>query len=324
MKNFARIDGIGKGKLKKCLLCCLVFAMCLFVALEQTQTAEASAQKKSSAALNARKASTKNASSAKSSAKPAASTASGKKATARKASAKKAPAKRAPAKKASVKKSAPKRKAVSRAMRKPARKAPRKSSARGLAEQPTSESRLSLYQRGIYSTFGWRSLGRRGSRMHKGVDISAKSGADIVAFESGEVIQSGRDGLYGICVLIKQDDGITARYAHMSATNLKEGDRVALGEAVGKVGRTGRATGTHLHFELIREDGKLLNPALHLKDGRQLVADAHIAPGALAYVPQKAAKQPVTVATVEAARKFTESSRLGLMGDFPKQVHILP
>lgn len=101
--------------------------------------------------------------------------------------------------------------------------------------------------------------GKRGGRMHDGVDISGRTGDPVVASESGTVIRAGWYSGYGKTVDISHGDGVITRYAHLSVINVSVGQRVDRGQLVGKVGSTGRATGPHLHFEVI-VNGQQTNP----------------------------------------------------------------
>jgi murein DD-endopeptidase MepM/ murein hydrolase activator NlpD len=132
--------------------------------------------------------------------------------------------------------------------------------------------RAALRERGIYSGFGPRAASRKGKgvRMHKGIDVAAPTGSSVLVFNDGEVIFSGRNKSYGINVVILQTDGRIARYAHMQTSLVARGDRVVRGNKIGLVGRTGRSTGPHLHFEII-EDGRHVDPALHVWDSTELV-----------------------------------------------------
>jgi murein DD-endopeptidase MepM/ murein hydrolase activator NlpD len=145
---------------------------------------------------------------------------------------------------------------------------------RDVADAPamTRERRQELLSRGIFSGFGPRVLSIRGKikRFHKGIDVSAPPGSIITAFNDGTVVFSGRHGSYGISVIVRQLDGRLARYAHLSKTFVEFGDTLARGAYLGEIGRTGRATGVHLHFELI-DEGRFLDPAAHVWLASELV-----------------------------------------------------
>ena len=118
-------------------------------------------------------------------------------------------------------------------------------------------------QGGLSSVFGMRH-GRR----HDGVDIRAKRGTPVIASADGEVVFSKRMRGYGNLVLLKHGGDFFTVYAHNSVNLVKKGKRVKKGETIAKVGRTGRATGPHLHFE-VREGTKARNPLFFLpKKGR--------------------------------------------------------
>lgn len=118
----------------------------------------------------------------------------------------------------------------------------------------------------VTSPFGPRRmptwLSRRGMvvREHSGIDLRARLGWPVVANTGGEVIHAGEDGLSGIVVEIRQDDGMTARYAHLEKTLARKGQDVQKGEKIGLVGCTGRTTGAHLHFSLRDASGSLVDP----------------------------------------------------------------
>lgn len=118
---------------------------------------------------------------------------------------------------------------------------------------------------------GW--LSRRGMVMrdHVGIDIRARMGWPITAFKPGTVVRAGENGAMGISVDIKQDDGMTARYGHMSKTLAKSGQRVEAGEPVGLVGCTGRTTGAHLHFGLYDAAGKAVDPLPYLHSADEVL-----------------------------------------------------
>lgn len=117
----------------------------------------------------------------------------------------------------------------------------------------------------ISSPFGPRSLANpRASADHRGIDIPAPAGAWVRAAAAGTVtsIRRTRAGT-GLEVELRHADGLVTRYAHLGtvAPTLANGRRrLAAGEALGRIGRTGITTGTHLHLEVLRE-GRHLDPA---------------------------------------------------------------
>jgi murein DD-endopeptidase MepM/ murein hydrolase activator NlpD len=97
---------------------------------------------------------------------------------------------------------------------------------------------------GISSPFGMR----RG-RLHAGIDIRANRGTPIFASQSGQVLLSSRRRAYGNVVVIGHDHSFQTLYAHLQKMIVRSGQYVDQGDVIGYVGRTGRATGYHLHFE---------------------------------------------------------------------------
>lgn len=119
----------------------------------------------------------------------------------------------------------------------------------------------------LNSGFGYRRdpFRKRGA-MHTGLDFGGPKNAAVEATAPGTVVEAGRAGAYGIMVVIDHGMGIETRYAHLSRALVRVGEKVALGERIGLMGRTGRATGPHLHYE-IRVDGRPLNPKPFLEAG---------------------------------------------------------
>jgi murein DD-endopeptidase MepM/ murein hydrolase activator NlpD len=78
---------------------------------------------------------------------------------------------------------------------------------------------------------------------------------------AGRVVSSGTRGGYGLSVVVEHAPGLQTRYAHLSASLVRVGDEVSAGQPVGRAGRSGRATGPHLHFEVI-QDGQRIDPEL--------------------------------------------------------------
>lgn len=99
------------------------------------------------------------------------------------------------------------------------------------------------------------------SKMHKGVDFAAPTGTPIFAAGDGVVLEIGRKGSYGNYIRLRHNSRVSTAYAHLSryARGLRRGDRVDQGEVIGFVGSTGRSTGPHLHFEVLK-DGRQINP----------------------------------------------------------------
>lgn len=113
----------------------------------------------------------------------------------------------------------------------------------------------------INSRFGLRRLAAFGAaRAHEGVDIAAPSGAAVLSTAEGRVDRVGYDaGGYGNFVELRHPNGMSSFYGHMSRVDVRVGDRLGSGERLGRVGSTGRSTGSHLHFE-IRRDGAKIDP----------------------------------------------------------------
>ena len=102
-------------------------------------------------------------------------------------------------------------------------------------------------------------LGLKGH--HKGIDIKAPHGTPIYAPGAGTVIRTQKsDKGYGYLLIIDHGQGVHSRYAHLSRFDVKVGDRVTAGMTIGRVGSTGKSTGPHLHFEVMK-NGKRIDPA---------------------------------------------------------------
>ena len=113
----------------------------------------------------------------------------------------------------------------------------------------------------VTSAFGWRrDPFTNRLKFHQGVDLRAAYGQEVQAAGAGTVVFSGDQGGYGTSVVVEHQDGTRTRYAHLSAALVRKGDQVGAGEPVGRAGRSGRATGTHLHFEVIGPDGRRMAP----------------------------------------------------------------
>jgi murein DD-endopeptidase MepM/ murein hydrolase activator NlpD len=94
---------------------------------------------------------------------------------------------------------------------------------------------------------------------HQGIDISLDKGQPVYATADGVVEAASYTGDYGNLIILRHDFGLTTRYGHLSRYAVKLGQEVTRGQVIGYVGATGRATGAHLHYEILA-NGKLLNP----------------------------------------------------------------
>jgi murein DD-endopeptidase MepM/ murein hydrolase activator NlpD len=119
----------------------------------------------------------------------------------------------------------------------------------------------------IWPAHGWLSslMGRRadpvtgGNDFHGGLDIAADKGQPVFATAAGVVDSAGYRGDYGNLVVIDHGYGLETRYGHLQSMTVAKGGQVQRGDIVGYVGATGKATGTHLHYEVLA-NGTLLNP----------------------------------------------------------------
>ena len=116
----------------------------------------------------------------------------------------------------------------------------------------------------ISSGFGNRvdPISRRRA-FHSGVDFTAPTGTPIVASAGGRVIFAGRRSQYGLTVEIEHGAGLVTRYAHASKVLVNQGQIVRPGDRIALIGSTGRSTGPHLHFEILR-DGHFVDPSVYL------------------------------------------------------------
>ena len=118
----------------------------------------------------------------------------------------------------------------------------------------------------ISNYFGYRSAAEThgiGSTNHKGIDMAAPYGSNIIAAGSGEVILASYKGGYGNCVMIDHGGGIVTLYGHASSICCSVGQSVKTGDVIAKVGSTGNSTGNHLHFSVL-VNGTYVNPASYL------------------------------------------------------------
>lgn len=136
-----------------------------------------------------------------------------------------------------------------------------------------------------------------GAARHMGIDLAGPTGTPIYATADGVVSESGyNNGGYGNLIKLDHGRGVETRYGHLSAMLVAAGQRVARGQLIGRMGSTGRSTGSHLHYE-VRIEGKAVNPIPFMKSTDYLLAmqksgggvsmDSHVALGG----PQPAARR---------------------------------
>ena len=121
--------------------------------------------------------------------------------------------------------------------------------------------RLPLEKSVLTSSFGYRVSPISGAwKFHNGIDMAAPRGTTVFACKGGTVTQVlENDAVYGNCITIRHDGGITSVYAHLDEVYVKKDDTVRSGDRIGCVGLTGATTGPHLHFEL-RQNGSSVDP----------------------------------------------------------------
>jgi murein DD-endopeptidase MepM/ murein hydrolase activator NlpD len=144
----------------------------------------------------------------------------------------------------------------------------------------TKRNQLAAATPSIWPTHGWlsSSMGNRADPFtgekdfHPGLDISADKGDPVYATADGKVVNAAAAGNYGNLVILDHGYGLETRYGHLSAFKVKQGDTVKRGDLLGLVGSTGRATSSHLHYE-VRANGRILNPLQLLLNPRRKAAN---------------------------------------------------
>ena len=108
-------------------------------------------------------------------------------------------------------------------------------------------------------------------RMHHGIDLAGTWQENVSVSADGTVVFAGYHGSFGKVIRIRHNYGIMTTYGHLAKINVRRGDLVNEGQVIGKMGRTGKVKGAHLHYE-ISVNGKSQNPATYIKIGRNLLS----------------------------------------------------
>jgi murein DD-endopeptidase MepM/ murein hydrolase activator NlpD len=103
----------------------------------------------------------------------------------------------------------------------------------------------------------------RGGSRHQGIDLAAPAGTPVRVTADGRVVVAERDGRYGRTVVVDHGAGYRTRYAHLKRIETSVGKRLRRGDVIGRVGKSGSASGAHLHYEVIR-NGVQVNPRGYL------------------------------------------------------------
>jgi murein DD-endopeptidase MepM/ murein hydrolase activator NlpD len=112
----------------------------------------------------------------------------------------------------------------------------------------------------LTSTMGFRQDPLNGGAdFHAGLDIAAEKGRPVYATAEGTVKSAEYQNSYGNLIVLDHGFGIETRYGHLSEFSVSKGQQVKRGDVIGRIGATGRATGTHLHYEILA-GGRILNP----------------------------------------------------------------
>ncbi|MBX2833323.1 MAG: M23 family metallopeptidase [Rhodospirillales bacterium] len=137
---------------------------------------------------------------------------------------------------------------------------------RALMRTPINGARLSSgYGKRKHPILGY-------TKMHKGIDFAAPRGTPIFAAGNGTIDKIGRNGGYGNYIRIRHNDSYDTAYAHMKgfAKGLKQGSRVKQGDIIGYVGTTGRSTGPHLHYEILKNNAQVNPIRVKMPSGKKL------------------------------------------------------
>ena len=119
----------------------------------------------------------------------------------------------------------------------------------------------------ISSAYGYRKDPfHKRKAFHSGIDFDSNHGVSVKSTADGVVERAGWYKGYGKCVIIRHENGYKTLYGHLSRISVKRGQKIESGEVIGRVGSTGRSTGPHLHYEILK-NGKRINPKKYLTMG---------------------------------------------------------
>lgn len=131
--------------------------------------------------------------------------------------------------------------------------------------QQVNLNNMPVHDAYISSSFGYRADPMTGrTAFHGGIDFAGTEGSDVFSVADGVVTYAGQRAGYGNVVEVNHGDGLVTRYAHARAVAVKVGDMVSKDQLVAYMGSTGRSTGTHLHYEVLR-NGKQIDPASFIR-----------------------------------------------------------
>jgi len=120
----------------------------------------------------------------------------------------------------------------------------------------------------ISSYFGRRKDPFTGKQaMHRGIDVAGKEGAKIIATANGVVTWAEERSGYGNLIEIEHGNGLITRYGHCQSIDVEVGQQIQQGESLGTIGSTGRSTGPHIHYEVIK-NGIKINPMKYVQRSR--------------------------------------------------------
>ena len=186
----------------------------------------------------------------------------------------------------------------------------------------TGQRKLSGWQAGITSGYGYRThpiFG--GRRMHEGVDIGERMGQRLESNIEGIVERAFHHNSYGNVVFLKDSQGRSHRYAHLSKLGVKAGQKVGVGDYLGNIGSTGNSTDAHLHYE-VRVNGTPINPMQWVNQAKGVVNTTSYGGGATTGI-QNVTNGSKEVAEASQQLFDLEGNILKLQGDiFEQQMKI--